>query len=86
MKLGFNMLLWATHVSDAHLPILQDINSTGYDGVEIPMFEGDPEYFRALGIVFAISGFKRWAWASCRAAARMRYRRTLLIVMALWPI
>jgi len=49
VKLGFNMLLWATHVSDAHMPILKDIKATGYDGVEIPMFEGDPEYFRALG-------------------------------------
>ncbi len=49
MKLGFNMLLWATHVTDAHLPIIEDIKATGYDGVEIPMFEGDPEYFRLLG-------------------------------------
>ena len=49
MKLGFNMLLWATHVGDQHMPIIEDLKATGYDGVEIPMFEGDPEYFRRLG-------------------------------------
>ena len=49
MKLGFNMLLWATHVTDAHLPIIEDIKKTGYDGVEVPMFEGDPEHYRKLG-------------------------------------
>lgn len=49
MKLGFNMLLWATHVGEAHMPIIEDLKATGYDGVEIPMFEGDPEYFRRLG-------------------------------------
>ncbi|MEO6012317.1 MAG: sugar phosphate isomerase/epimerase family protein [Devosia sp.] len=49
MKLGFNLLLWATHVGDAHMPIIEDLKATGYDGVEIPMFEGDPEYFRKLG-------------------------------------
>lgn len=49
MKLGFNLLLWATHVTDAHMPIIEDLKATGYDGVEVPMFEGDPEHFRALG-------------------------------------
>ena len=49
MKLGFNLLLWATHVTDAHLPIIEDLKKTGYDGVEVPMFEGDPEHFRKLG-------------------------------------
>lgn len=49
MKLGFNLLLWATHVTDAHLPIIEDLKATGYDGVEVPMFEGDPEHYRKLG-------------------------------------
>jgi D-psicose/D-tagatose/L-ribulose 3-epimerase len=49
VKLGFNMLLWATHVGEQHMPIIEDLKATGYDGVEIPMFEGDPEYFRKLG-------------------------------------
>ncbi len=35
MKLGFNLLLWATHVTEEHWPILEKLKATGYDGVEI---------------------------------------------------
>ena len=49
MRFGFNLLLWATHVTDEHMPIIEDLKATGYDGVEVPMFEGDPEHFRRLG-------------------------------------
>lgn len=49
MKLGFNLLLWTTHVTDEHLPIIERLKATGYDGVEIPMFEGSPEHYAKLG-------------------------------------
>jgi D-psicose/D-tagatose/L-ribulose 3-epimerase len=49
LKLGFNLLLWTTHVTDAHWPIIEKLNATGYDGVEIPMFEGEPEHYAKLG-------------------------------------
>lgn len=49
MKLGFNLLLWTTHVTDAHIGILQKLKATGYDGVEIPMFGGEVAHYRALG-------------------------------------
>lgn len=49
MKLGFNLLLWTTHVTDAHLPVIERLKATGYDGVEIPMFEGDPDHYERLG-------------------------------------
>ena len=49
MKLGFNLLLWTIHATDDHLGIMQSLKDTGYDGVEIPMFMGDPAHFRALG-------------------------------------
>ena len=49
MKLGFNLLLWTTHVTDAHLPVIERLKATGYDGVEIPIFEGTPEHYRDLG-------------------------------------
>ena len=45
MKLGFNLLLWTPHVTAAHESILKDLKKTGYDGVEIPMFEGDPAHY-----------------------------------------
>ena len=46
MKTGFNLLLWTTHVGDEHLPLLAKLKATGYDGVEIPLFEGDVGHFR----------------------------------------
>lgn len=49
MKLGFNLLLWTTHVSDAHWPIIERLKAVGYDGVEIPMFEGTPDHYEKLG-------------------------------------
>jgi D-psicose/D-tagatose/L-ribulose 3-epimerase len=41
MKIGMNLLLRATHVTEQHYPHLEKIKATGLDGVEIPLFEGD---------------------------------------------
>ncbi len=49
MKIGFNLLLWTAHVQREHWPILEDIKRCGYDGVEIPIFEGSPEQYAELG-------------------------------------
>ena len=49
MKTGFNLLLWTTHVTSEHLPLLETLKRTGYDGVEIPLFEGVPEHFQTIG-------------------------------------
>src|SRR5688572_1061195 len=49
MKLGFNLLLWTTHVTDDHWPIIEKLKATGYDGVEIPIFQGEPEHYARLG-------------------------------------
>jgi D-psicose/D-tagatose/L-ribulose 3-epimerase len=49
MKVGFNMLLWTTHVSEEHLPHLEMLKKVGYDGVEIPVFEGDTAHFQKIG-------------------------------------
>ena len=49
MKVGFNMLLWTTHVTDDDLPLLESIKKAGYDGVEIPIFEGEPAHFEKVG-------------------------------------
>jgi D-psicose/D-tagatose/L-ribulose 3-epimerase len=48
MKAGFCLLLWTTHVTERHLPLLGKIKAAGYDGVEIPMFEGKPAHFAWL--------------------------------------
>jgi D-psicose/D-tagatose/L-ribulose 3-epimerase len=49
MKTGFNLLLWTTHVTAEHTPILKSLKRAGYDGVEIPVFEGAPDHYARLG-------------------------------------
>jgi D-psicose/D-tagatose/L-ribulose 3-epimerase len=49
VKIGFNMLLWTAHVQPEHWAILEDIKRAGYDGVEIPVFEGEPRHYAELG-------------------------------------
>src|SRR5438874_8770046 len=48
MKTGMNLLLWTTHVTAEHFPILEKLKKTGFDGVEIPIFEGDTAHYKAL--------------------------------------
>ena len=40
-KLGMNLLLWGTEIDDRLFPVLEQIKSCGYDGVEIPIFNTD---------------------------------------------
>ncbi len=49
MKTGFNLLLWTTHVTAEHFPILKAVKAAGYDGVEIPIFEGTPDHYARIG-------------------------------------
>ena len=49
MKYGFNLLLWTGHVTDEHLPIFTALKKAGYDGVELPLFEGTPDHYARLG-------------------------------------
>ncbi len=56
MKIGFNLLLWTGHVTDDHAHLLKTIKAAGYDGVEIPIFVGDPAHYAALGRRIADEG------------------------------
>lgn len=49
MRIGFNMLLWTGKVGPEHYAILEDLKKTGYDGVEIPVFEGKVADYTKLG-------------------------------------
>ena len=49
MKIGFNMLLWTTHVTENDFAHFKAIKKAGYDGVEIPLFGGDPAHFKKVG-------------------------------------
>ncbi len=48
MRIGMNMLLWTTHVTEEHFPELEKIKAAGFDGVEIPLFEGEDAHFEML--------------------------------------
>src|SRR5688572_14249482 len=63
MKTGFNLLLWTTHVTEDHAAILRDIKRTGYDGIEIPIFEGSPDHYARLGALLDKLGLERTAVA-----------------------
>jgi D-psicose/D-tagatose/L-ribulose 3-epimerase len=43
-----NLLLWTAHVDETHSPLLAQLANTGFDGVEIPLFEGDAAHYRGL--------------------------------------
>src|SRR5947209_18270393 len=49
MKTGMNLLLWTTHVTQEHFPLFAKLKQAGFDGVEIPLFEGDANHFKAVG-------------------------------------
>jgi D-psicose/D-tagatose/L-ribulose 3-epimerase len=49
MKIGFCMLLWTTHVTEQHRKIIADLKRTGYDGIEVPVFEGTPDHYAEVG-------------------------------------
>ena len=56
MKLGMNMLLWGSHITSAHYPIFEKIKAAGFDGVEVPLFEGDVAHFTTIGKELARQG------------------------------
>jgi D-psicose/D-tagatose/L-ribulose 3-epimerase len=46
-KIGMNLLLWGTQIDENLFPILEQIKEIGYDGVEIPIFNTNPEHWYA---------------------------------------
>ena len=56
MKTGFNLLLWTTHVTETHFPLFDRLKAAGYDGVEIPLFEGEVAHFEKVGHVLRNAG------------------------------
>jgi D-psicose/D-tagatose/L-ribulose 3-epimerase len=48
MKTGMNLLLWTTHVTTDFFPTLAKLKKAGFDGVEIPVFEGDANHYKNI--------------------------------------
>ena len=69
MKYGMNMLLWTTDVNEEHYPILENLKSIGYDGVELPVFDMDIDKFTAVGKQLDAVGLERTAVTICTGDA-----------------
>ncbi|MDB5348387.1 MAG: Xylose isomerase domain protein barrel [Schlesneria sp.] len=68
MKFGLNMLLWTSDVTEEHYPLLEQIKSWGYDGVELPVFELEKSKFTKLGKKLDSIGLGRTAVTVCSDA------------------
>ena len=65
MKFGMNMLLWTDNVTEAHRPVLEKLKQMGYDGVELPVFDMQPDHFAKVGKWLDDLGLARTA-VTCR--------------------
>ncbi len=60
MKIGMNLLLWTGHVTGDHWAAIEDIAATGFDGVEVPIFDpSSPAHYRELGRMCDDLGLER---------------------------
>jgi D-psicose/D-tagatose/L-ribulose 3-epimerase len=48
MKLGMNLLLWTTAVTEQHLPLFAKLKEAGFDGVEVPLSEAPDSHYRRI--------------------------------------
>ena len=48
MKAGINMMLWTDFVSEERYLVFSELKKAGYDGVEIPLFQGDSGHYRRI--------------------------------------
>lgn len=61
MKIGFNMLLWTPFVTEEHFHIFSELKKVGYDGVELEIFEGNPEHYSKIHTELDSCGLKSTA-------------------------
>ena len=61
MKIGFNLLVLGGLITRGHLEQLQRLSALGYDGVEIPILDGDGAHYGQLASLCADLGLERTA-------------------------
>ena len=61
MKFGMNLLLWTGELNDGMLPVLERLKKIGYDGVEVPIFGGEPKQFESWASRLEDLGLERTA-------------------------
>lgn len=58
MKLAMNLLLWGSHISEQQFSLFQQIKNMGFEGVEIPVFEGTQEHFNRMSEAILSAGLE----------------------------
>ena len=48
MKIGMNLLLWTGFVTEVEFPVIAKIKAAGFDGVELPLFDGTAEHYKTI--------------------------------------
>ena len=48
MKIGMNLLLWTGFVTEADFPTMAKIKAAGFDGVELPLFDGTASHYKMI--------------------------------------
>ena len=61
MRVGINLLCATGFVDDRHRPLLALARDAGFDGVEVPILDGDPAHYERLGAVLDGLGLGRTA-------------------------
>lgn len=56
MKTSMNLLLWSTHITEDQFDLFKTMKDAGYDGVEIPIFEGEVAHFEKIGKALSDNG------------------------------
>ncbi|PWK23840.1 D-psicose/D-tagatose/L-ribulose 3-epimerase [Arcicella aurantiaca] len=67
MTYGMNLLLWGTEINESLFPVLEQIKAMGFDGVEVPIFDTNPENWYAWRKKLDELGLKRIAVTICGA-------------------
>jgi D-psicose/D-tagatose/L-ribulose 3-epimerase len=65
MKIGMNLLLWSTHITEDQFDLFKTLKDVGYDGVEVPLFEGEVAHYEKVGQALSDAGMG----ASCVTVA-----------------
>ena len=58
MKYGMNLLLWSGNITAEHYPVIANIKRAGFDGVEVPVFGGEPADYKPLKVELDKLGLK----------------------------
>src|SRR4051794_824822 len=59
MKIGFNLLMYSGHITAENFPIFAKLKATGFDGIEIPIFDtSDPSHFTKVGTEIKNNGLQ----------------------------